>query len=165
MRVFGWIVVLFVLGAVIDLVLLVLIAGKVGAVVSALWILGAALLGSWLMKRQGRRAWQAVRRAVQAGELPAKEAIAALLIYVGGLALMFPGPVSDVVGLLLMVPLVRRGVAAGVALLLLRRVAMPSSAMPGHSSGGTMRVDSQRGSTAHPKPPSVIEGTVVEPDR
>ncbi|NUS73688.1 MAG: FxsA family protein [Corynebacteriales bacterium] len=160
MRVFAVIVVLFLVGAILDLALLVYIASQTSAVVVALWILGAALLGSWLMKRQGRRAWRAVREAVNAGQLPAKEAIAALLIYVGGLALMFPGPLSDVVGLLLMVPLVRRAAAGGVAWMFMRRVPMP---MP--PSGHTIRVDSDRDPTARPAPGKVIEGTVAEPDR
>lgn len=78
-----------------------------------------SLLGAWLTKREGSRAWRALVDAFRAGRLPASELTDAALVLVGGVLLMLPGFVTDVVGLVFLVPflrpLARRVVAYAVA--------------------------------------------------
>lgn len=98
------------------------VAIQVGASIGALNTLGllilVTLVGGWLAKREGLGVVNRIRRAQEAGEPPSRElADAALILLAAGL-FMFPGFVTDVFGLLLLVPPVR----IGVRTLLLRQI-------------------------------------------
>jgi UPF0716 protein FxsA len=70
-------------------------------------MLATSLLGAWLSQREGRRTWNALRTAFDQGRMPAGELADAVLILVGGLFLMLPGFVSDVIGLICLLPITR----------------------------------------------------------
>ena len=61
---------------------------EVGQVIGAWWTVGLlladALLGAWLVRREGRRTWQALRDAAGTGRLPDRELSDAGLVLVGG---------------------------------------------------------------------------------
>ena len=65
------------------------------------------LVGSWLWKREGIRAWRALSQAFESGRLPAGELTDAALVLVGGILLMLPGFLTDFVGLFFLVPVTR----------------------------------------------------------
>lgn len=64
-------------------------------------------LGAVLVKREGLRAWRALRAATAAGRLPGRELADAALVLAGGLLLLTPGFLTDAVGLLLVLPVTR----------------------------------------------------------
>ncbi|WP_226913376.1 FxsA family protein [Gephyromycinifex aptenodytis] len=66
-----------------------------------------SLLGAWLMKREGSHAWHALREALSAGKMPARELTDAALVLVGGALLLTPGFVTDAAGLFLVLPVTR----------------------------------------------------------
>lgn len=70
-------------------------------------LVGEAILGGWLMRREGGKAWKALSDAYGAGNLPAGELADAGLVLVGGVLLMLPGFFTDVVGLLFLLPWTR----------------------------------------------------------
>lgn len=84
---------------------------RVGHVIGALPTIGIliveAVLGAWLMRREGSRAWQALKDAARRGEMPVDEATDAALVLVGGLLLLLPGFVTDVIGLVFLLPFTR----------------------------------------------------------
>lgn len=84
---------------------------QVGQVIGPWWtillLLVDGAVGSWLVRREGRRAWQALRGALQAGRLPATELADGILILVGGTLMIAPGFVSDVVGAFFILPVTR----------------------------------------------------------
>jgi UPF0716 protein FxsA len=59
-----------------------------------------AVGGALLMRHEGRRAWQALTNAYTTGKVPTGHLADAALILVGGMFLMMPGYLSDVVGFL-----------------------------------------------------------------
>ncbi|MDP9183593.1 MAG: FxsA family protein, partial [Actinomycetota bacterium] len=63
-----------------------------------------AVLGTWLFRREGRKAWQALREAINARRVPAKEVADGALVVVGGAFLLSPGFVTDAVGVLCLLP-------------------------------------------------------------
>src|SRR5206468_1876579 len=67
-----------------------------------------SLIGGWLLRREGTRAWRAFTVAVAEGRPPGREVLDGLLVLVGGALVLFPGFVSDVLGLLCLLPLTRR---------------------------------------------------------
>src|SRR5688572_27072470 len=94
-------------------VLLYLVVEIVALVAMASWIgIGATLLGLWLARREGVRAADALATALRDRRLAHREMTDGLLVAVGGLLLFVPGLVTDVAGLLLVLPptraLVRR---------------------------------------------------------
>ena len=67
-----------------------------------------SLLGSWLLRSQGRAVWRRFNEAVGGGRVPHNEVIDGVLIIFGGAFLITPGFITDVIGLLLLLPPTRR---------------------------------------------------------
>jgi UPF0716 protein FxsA len=84
---------------------------QVGQVIGAWWtillLVVDGVVGSWLVKHEGRRAWRALRAALEAGRMPSTELADGMLILVGGTLMISPGFVTDVVGVLLILPFTR----------------------------------------------------------
>lgn len=72
----------------------------------ALLVLMSAI-GAWIMKREGSRAWIALRAALADGRMPARELSDAALVLVGGALLLAPGFITDAAGLFLVLPVTR----------------------------------------------------------
>src|SRR5437899_1952937 len=61
-------------------------------------------LGAWLLRHQGRAAWRRFNEALAAGKIPAREVFDGAMVIVGGAFLISPGFITDVIGLLLLIP-------------------------------------------------------------
>jgi UPF0716 protein FxsA len=66
------------------------------------------LLGGAIAKRERQRVWREWQAARASGRLPAADAVEPMLVLTSGALLMFPGFLTDVVGLLLLLPPLRR---------------------------------------------------------
>src|SRR5919199_1234207 len=100
-------VVLFVLFIVVplaELYVIVQVAGAIGIIPTILLLLADSILGTMLLKSQGRAAWQRFRETTQAGRVPAREVADGALIILGGAFLLTPGFLTDVIGFLLLIP-------------------------------------------------------------
>jgi UPF0716 protein FxsA len=84
---------------------------QVGQVIGAWWtillLIADGMVGSWLVKHEGRRAWRALRSALEAGRMPSTELADGMLILVGGTLMISPGFVTDVLGAVLILPFTR----------------------------------------------------------
>lgn len=156
--------------ALVELTVFVLAGRGVGFGFAVLLVFAASLLGLVLLRREGMRAWRGFRAAVESGQPPGQQVTDGLVGLLGALLLALPGLVSGVVGLLLLVPPVRRLAGAGVRRATERRV----SSMVAGDLFGPRRVRVRRGApqpTPAPQPPPVtepgraIEGEIVEPGR
>ncbi|HKS46281.1 MAG TPA: FxsA family protein [Amycolatopsis sp.] len=129
--------------AVVLLLYLVAEAAAVWAVSSVVGVLGTlalllagAFLGSWLARREGSRAASAFLATVRAGRPAHNEVTDGMLIAFGGLLIMVPGFLSDLAGLLLLLPPTR----AVVRRAWLRRA---ERRMATHGAGRVIVVDSE----------------------
>ena len=81
---------------------------KVGDAIGAVWtvvILAAdSVLGSLLLRTQGRAVWRRFNEAMGLGRVPHREVVDGVLVIFGGALLITPGFLTDVVGLLLLLP-------------------------------------------------------------
>ncbi len=136
----------------------------VGSAVGVLGTLGlllaGAFLGSWLARREGGKAMRAFMSAARAGQPAEKELTDGMLVALGGVLILVPGFVSDVLGLLLMLPPSR----AVVRRWWLRRVEKRAVRFANQRRGPVMVVDSEVVSPEEPRhdQPTVIEGRVIE---
>jgi UPF0716 protein FxsA len=84
---------------------------QVGQVIGAWWTIVLlvldSVLGAWLIRREGRRAWRALSTALSSGRMPGAELADGALILIGGTLMLTPGFVTDVVGGLLVLPFTR----------------------------------------------------------
>lgn len=99
------------------------------------------VLGAFLAKREGLRAFGEWNLAMQQGAVPAVGLVDGLLIVLGGLLLLAPGLLGDVVGLALLFPPTRRLVATAVRARLEARFGRP-----GETSSAAGSADEAAGS-------------------
>lgn len=96
--------VLFVVVPIVEIWVIVQVGQAIGIVPTLVLLLADAVLGTWLFRREGRRAWVALREAIAAHRVPAKEVADGALVVLGGAFLLTPGFVTDVVGVLCLLP-------------------------------------------------------------
>ena len=81
---------------------------QVGQLIGPWWTVGLlvleSLIGAWLIKREGQRAWRSLRDSIGTGQLPGRELADAALVLVGGTLLLTPGFVTDIFGFFLVLP-------------------------------------------------------------
>lgn len=74
-------------------------------------VIGTGLLGSFVLRRQGLGALRRATEAVEAGRPPIEPVIDGVFILLAGAFLVSPGLLTDLLGLLLLIPPVRRSIA------------------------------------------------------
>ncbi|MFF9062310.1 FxsA family membrane protein [Streptomyces sp. NPDC014882] len=94
---------------VLEIWLLTVVADAAGGFAVFLLLLAGFLLGSVVIKRAGRRAFRNLDEALRRGTPPSSGGGSGLMM-LGGLLLMIPGPASDALGLLLLLPPVQKAV-------------------------------------------------------
>jgi UPF0716 protein FxsA len=81
---------------------------KVGDAIGVLWTIALlaadSVLGSLLLRSQGRSVWRRFNNALAEGKVPHREVLDGVLVIFGGAFLITPGFVTDVIGLLLLLP-------------------------------------------------------------
>lgn len=99
--------ILFLAIPILEIYVIIQVGQAIGAGPTVLLLLAESALGAWLVRREGRRAWQALREAFQTGRLPSTELSDAGLVLVGGTLLLTPGFVTDIAGFFLVLPFTR----------------------------------------------------------
>ncbi|WP_217208561.1 FxsA family membrane protein [Streptomyces sp. AC550_RSS872] len=95
---------------VLEIWLLTVVADATSGLVVFLLLLAGLVLGSVVIKRAGRRAFQALNEALQRGGTPTSGGGNGLMM-LGGLLIMLPGLISDALGLLLLIPPVQKALS------------------------------------------------------
>lgn len=137
-------VVLFIVVPIAELYVIIQVGEAIGVLPTLALLLADAVLGSLLLRHQGRGAWRRFNEALAARRFPGKEVADGVLIVLGGSLLLAPGFLTDIVGVLLLIPPTR-----AIARSLLRRftvgrftvVGMPGRGAPGPGPGGTRPYD------------------------
>jgi UPF0716 protein FxsA len=105
---------LFTVIPVVELYLLITIGQSMGAGPTIALVLGTGFLGAWLARREGSRVLRSWQGSLARGEIPKEGVISSVLVLVGGVLLVTPGVVTDVMGLVLLLPWTRRWVAHAI---------------------------------------------------
>lgn len=127
---------LFTIVPLVELALLIFIGERVGLwpTVGLVFVTGG--LGAWLAKREGLRVLREWQASLARGQMPEEGVLGGLLVLVGGVLLITPGVVTDLTGLLLLLPPTRRLVAARVRKAVERRIGDGSIRVVDLSGGG-----------------------------
>lgn len=95
---------------VLEIWLLTVVADATSGLVVFLLLLAGLVLGSVVVKRAGRRAFQALNEALQRGGTPESGGGNGLMM-LGGLLIMLPGLISDALGMVLLIPPVQKALS------------------------------------------------------
>jgi UPF0716 protein FxsA len=87
-----------------ELFVAIQVAHAIGALYMVLLLIVTWPLGGWALRSQGRAAWRRLSAAVSAGRSPGREALDGVLVLIGGLLLIVPGFLSDLVGICALLP-------------------------------------------------------------
>jgi UPF0716 protein FxsA len=113
-----WLVLLFIVMPIVEIYVIIQVGQAIGALWTIALLIADSLIGAWLLRWQGRTAWRRFQEAVAAGRMPHNEVIDGVMIVVGGTLLLTPGFITDVIGLLLLLPptrtMIRRAVARSI---------------------------------------------------
>jgi UPF0716 protein FxsA len=114
------------------------------------------VVGLWLARVQRRRAWGALREAIETGAIPDRELGDAALIFAGGALIAIPGFVTDAVGLLAVAPVTRPAMRRLLGFFLLRSArALDRRSAPAAGEGSSPGPE--------PEPPGkVVPGQVID---
>ena len=142
-------VLLFIIVPIAELALLIQVGQAIGVWWTVLLLIADALLGSYLLRSQGRLAWQRFNVALAEARVPHREVIDGVLVIFGGVLLLTPGFITDIFGLLFLFPPTR---------VLLRRLLVQR---------GALKLVTSMPGTASPqngRRPTDIEGSAVDLD-
>jgi len=70
-------------------------------------LLGTCLLGAYLIQTEGRKVWRQAQQQMQSGQPPGHALLEGLCVLAGGILLIVPGFISDVIGLTMLLPFTR----------------------------------------------------------
>jgi UPF0716 protein FxsA len=92
---------------ILEIAVIVEVGRAIGGWPTFILLVLESALGAWLVRREGGRAWRALRQALTTGRMPAGELADAALVLVGGTLLLTPGFVTDVAGFFFVLPVTR----------------------------------------------------------
>ncbi|HLK94902.1 MAG TPA: FxsA family protein [Nocardioidaceae bacterium] len=116
-----WLVVALLVVPVIEIAVIVQVGSWIGVLPTVALLLFESLLGAFLLKREGRRAWVTLRETLANGAMPDVALLDAALVVIGGTLLLTPGFVTDIVGFACVLPFTRPAIRRLVTRLILRR--------------------------------------------
>jgi UPF0716 protein FxsA len=95
---------IFIVVPLVELYVIIRVGGAIGAGPVIFLLLLDSVIGAVLVRSQGRAAWIAFNRALAESRMPAKEVFDGVLIIFGGALLLTPGFLTDILGLILLIP-------------------------------------------------------------
>jgi UPF0716 protein FxsA len=120
---------LFIVLPLAELYLIYTVGDAIGVIPTLLLLAADSVIGSLLLRSQGRVAWRRLNEALAEGRMPHREVQDGVLVVFGGAFLITPGFITDVIGLLMLLPptrpLVRRLVMRALTRRVERRMTRP----------------------------------------
>ena len=103
-----------------DVMVLVIVATRLGVIPTVVLVVLTALIGMLLVRAEGRHTARKIQRKIQQGAVPTDELLDGGLLIGAGALLLTPGLVTDLVGLLLVIPPTRYPIRAATKRFIVR---------------------------------------------
>jgi UPF0716 protein FxsA len=131
---------LFICVPIAELAVIIQVGREIGLLPTVAVLVLDSVLGSVLLRSQGRAAWRRFNEAVAGARVPARETIDGVLVIFGGALLLTPGFLTDLVGLALLIPPTRALVRAFLVRRLAHRMTIAATRRRGrpHDVEGTV---------------------------
>jgi UPF0716 protein FxsA len=126
---------LFIVVPITELYVIIKVGEAIGVWPTLALLFADAILGSMLLRHQGRGAWRRFNEALAQGRFPGTEVVDGLLIVIGGTLLLAPGFITDIFGLLFLIPPTRAIVRAILKRFTIGRFTVVGMGMPGGFGG------------------------------
>src|SRR3954470_15876324 len=113
-----FLVLLFIVLPIAEIYVIIKVGEAIGVLPTLALLIVDGFLGAALARSQGRAAWERFNRALAEGRVPAREVFDGAMVILGGALLVTPGFITDIFGLILLIPPTRalvRGTMAGFA--------------------------------------------------
>src|SRR3978361_1334288 len=94
----------FIVVPIAELYVIIQVGELIGVWPTLLLLLLDAIVGSWLLKRAGRSRWRLFNKALAEKRIPAAEVADGFLVILGGALLIAPGFITDIFGILFLIP-------------------------------------------------------------
>ena len=98
---------LFITVPLIEVLILIKLGSLFGFWPTIFLVIGTGILGAYLAKLHGLTIWYNIQQDLQAGVMPADKLVDGLLILIGGIVLLTPGLLTDILGFMLLIPVTR----------------------------------------------------------
>jgi len=109
---FVYLVFLFTVVPAVELAILIKLGTVIGVTNTLLVIILTGVLGAALARLQGFSVLRRIQESMNHGIMPTEEMLDGVMILIGGIVLLTPGLVTDIMGFLLLIPLTRRLIKA-----------------------------------------------------
>jgi len=104
---FFYLLILFTVLPALELAILINIGTRIGAATTIMIIIMTGIWGAYLARLQGFIIMKKIQANLDRGQMPSAELLDGLMVLVGGIVLLTPGFITDVLGLFLLIPLTR----------------------------------------------------------
>jgi UPF0716 protein FxsA len=142
--------------------LLLQVANRIGGLPTVGILIAEAVLGAWLLRREGTRAWSDLTEAFATGKVPSGELADAALVLVGGVLLMLPGFATDLIGFVILLPMTRPAARMLLAFFIARRMSQLGVVTRGVRGQGDVIAGETVDDPGPAPDPTVIRGEIVD---
>jgi UPF0716 protein FxsA len=104
---------LLILWPIAELLVAIEVARAIGVLLMLLLVILGWPLGLWAIRSEGRAVWRRLAVAVNEQRAPGREVLDGALVLIGGTLIMIPGFITDVLGLLCLLPPTRALIRGG----------------------------------------------------
>jgi UPF0716 protein FxsA len=158
-----WLLVAFIAIPMIEIALFIQVGGLIGLWPTLFIVLLTAIIGTAMVRSQGRQALIGLQKAFSQLDDPTEHLMNGAMILVAGVLLLTPGFFTDAVGLALLVPAVRSAVFKGLR----ARISMARFQMGGQRGSHGQPSDPFRDRSHPAQRPDIIDGEFheIEPQK
>lgn len=96
---------------IMEIAVFIKVGGVIGIGPTILLVIAISVFGVWHLKRQGLSTLASAQAAINRGEPPVREVVDGAILALAALMMILPGLVTDALGLLLLIPALRRALA------------------------------------------------------
>ena len=91
-----------------EIALFILVGKAIGVFPTLLLIIATSVLGVTIAKKRGTKSIQAIQKSLQQAQAPTVPMIETFMIFIGGVLLILPGFITDILGLLFVTGITRK---------------------------------------------------------
>lgn len=112
---------IFILIPLIELAILIKIGTIIGFWYTMLIVVLTGVAGASLARQQGLKVYTRIQKELNSGRIPSDDMLEAMFVFAGGIVLLTPGFLTDIAGLLFLIPFTRKIFKSHLNKILVRR--------------------------------------------